>query len=163
MESNMKKLGVIMALAGVYLSTFMCASIRAADNPMPEGREVSTNSEHYRLISVDGRELKQGAYTRTYANGRKAEKGSYVHGEKDGAWTYWNKTGKKIMEENYARGKRQGPWVKWYDNGQKAFEGDYDNGNPVKTHREWRMDGARQAEVVYTEKNGVVYGHKKTW
>jgi antitoxin component YwqK of YwqJK toxin-antitoxin module len=159
----MRQIKMITLLAALCLVNWAADDAFAAERTTSEKREISTNSEHYWVVTIDGREQKDGVYTRLAGNGQKIEEGSYALGKKDGQWLYWSKDGRKTKEEHYAGGKKHGVWAQWYANGQKESEGGYELDVPVNTHRQWHKDGAVKSETVYQKKGKDVTALKKTW
>ncbi|NNF97885.1 MAG: hypothetical protein HKM93_00760 [Desulfobacteraceae bacterium] len=167
-EKNMR-LGATMQqqLLISYLSAcpvnWMAGESLAEGKLTPGIRVISTPTEHYWVMMVDGFEQKHGTYARLHRNGKKRVDGSYFYGKKNGLWQYWTKTGWKIKEESYLMGKKHRLWIQWYAKGNKKSEGCYENDRPVKTHRQWHENGVVKSETIYQKKENGVSAHRKTW
>ena len=146
-----------------YLINWMAGDSHAAESVAAGTREISTPTEHYSVIEVDGVEKKHGPYTRLHTDGTKLVSGSYFNGDKDGQWIYRSKNGDVIKEENWDKGKRHGQWTEWYANRKKAFEGEYRQDAPMGVHHEWHMDGALKAEIEHKTQGNKVSAVMKTW
>ncbi len=159
----MQQISLIILLALFCWAGWINNDSLAAQAPPAGAREVSTATEHYWVIDVDGSEKKHGSYSRLHSDGSKLVSGNYLFGEKDGQWIFRSKAGEIIKEESWNKGKRDGRWAEWFANGKKAYEGEYKQGVPVGMHREWHMDGARKAEIEHQAKGNDVTAVKKTW
>lgn len=159
----MQWFSVIGVLTVLAMFGWMETDAWAAKQISEGGREISTKTEHYQVIDIDGKQVKHGQYTQFHPSGEKMIQGAYRNGEKDGRWLFQTKQGVVYKEENYSSGKRHGQWIEWYANGKKSAEGTFENDRPKGTHYTWHMDGAVKSEVVYREEDGHVLAVKKTW
>lgn len=115
------------------------------------GREVSSRTEHYCLVMIDGKEVKHGVYRAMYPDGSKKIEGEYEKGLKTGTWTQWSQTGKKVESTAFMNGKKSGMSQVWSPNsGNLIYEGTYKNGKPVGTHRKWYDDGKKLSEAIFS-------------
>lgn len=145
----MKKI-IALALIGGFMT--ICNGQSDASN-CKDGREVSTKTEHYCLVSVDNKEVKQGVYRAMHLDGSKKIEGEYTKGMMNGTWTYWSKNGKKIEVTEYKNDKKSGMSQAWSANsGKLIYKGGYKDGKPIGTHQKWYDDGKKLSEAVFTIK-----------
>ncbi len=144
----MKKV-IVMTL----LVSFIALSTAQSDTATcKDGREVSTKTEHYCLVTMDGKEVKHGVYKAMQPNGSPKIEGAYSNGMKTGTWTYWSRNGKKIEVTEYVDDKKSGLSQAWSANsGKLIYKGEYKDGKSIGTHRKWYDDGKKLSEVVFTQ------------
>jgi len=160
---GMRKVGFFTVFVAFITALIIVNWSFAGEKPCKEGREISTPTEHYYMVEMEGKEQKHCVYKRFYKNGAKRTLGEYEYGKKTGKWTEWSKDGGKVVEYNYLGGDKHGKLSKWYWNGQKAFQGEYNKDKPIGMHKEWHMDGTKSSEKVYTGKGEDIYSVRNTW
>ena len=115
-----------------------------------EGREVSSQTEHYWLVIVDGKEVKHGAYRAMHPDGSPKIEGEYKNGQKEGTWTTYGRNGKKIEEIGYKNDKKCGLCQAWSANsGKLIYRGAYSDGKPIGIHEKWYDDGKKSSECIF--------------
>lgn len=96
-----------------------------------------------------------GLYEALHSNGKTAERGRIVAGERDGPWQYFRNDGERASEGIFTRGKKHGRWRSWHQGGKLAWESSFSRG---KRHGPWRSffeDGK-------PEKEGAFLGGKRS-
>jgi antitoxin component YwqK of YwqJK toxin-antitoxin module len=113
-------------------------------------------------IKQSGLYERHGPCRRWHENGRLAEHGSYVMGQRTGPWQTWYPNGRRRSEGHYRprdeMGRyvdgiwvrwsevecRHGPWREWYESGAPKSKGHYEYGEKVGPWHEWKDQGAPQ-------------------
>lgn len=145
----MKKI-IVLALIGGFMTLY---SPQSNASTCKDGREVSTKTEHYCLVTVDGKEVKHGVYRAMHSDGSQKIEGEYTNGMKSSIWTFWSKNGKKIEVTEYSDDKKSGMSQAWSANsGNLIYKGEYKDGKPIGTHQKWYDDGKKLSEAVFTIK-----------
>jgi uncharacterized protein len=132
-----------------------------ADGAHIERYPTGAKKAEWRVVSVGGVELIEGAWREWHEDGRDKTIGSYIHGEKVGVWRAWHANGQPALEAKYESGKETGPWTEWHANGRKAVEGNYIDGSKHGEWRTWFREGGFATFEAY--ENGLPVGDWVNW
>lgn len=82
---------------------FRSVQVQHRQEQYPDG---SLSMEWTVTVADDGTEILHGYQRSYYRNGRLAELGAYVRGEKDGPWSTWDEVGNLLTKEVFQQGKK---------------------------------------------------------
>lgn len=82
---------------------FRNAMVQPRQEAYPDG---SISMEWTVSVADDGTEIQHGYQRSYYRNGKLAELGAFVRGEKDGPWRTWDESGNLLVQEIYQLGKK---------------------------------------------------------
>lgn len=129
--------------------------VYASDLQTPEGLHIFKDrqgKEYGRSNIIRG----TGDWTEYWYNGKVAEKGSFLRGDKTGLWTIYNEHGTKVEESNYREGVLDGEHLTWFENGVLSLKESYLKGHYNGTRTGYWMLGGPAWEAHYN--NGELHG-----
>jgi hypothetical protein len=89
---------------------------------------------------------REGPAFRWYDDGRLAQAGSVLRGERDGRFLEWHRNGKPARAGTYHANERVGIWTTWFESGQREEECAYDHNTRHGAFATWWPDGKRRVE-----------------
>ncbi len=115
------------------------------------GEAPPNGSETWCAKTVDGREVKEGAFAIYRDDGSKMIQGEYHDGKQSGEWTQWYDNGQKASIDHYKDGVQDGEHVGWYTNGKIAATGIYKDGKREGVWKRWDPQGFKNWEETYKD------------
>jgi len=125
----------LFSIAGCAGAT---AEQRAQHRPLAQrsrAKETADNADNY---------VWEGIHTRSYPDGKKAEKVEFKNGLKNGSYISWYKNGHKRLQCQFISNLLDGEVTAWFENGTKRFSVNYHHG---KRQGGW---------IRYHEKGGIL-------
>lgn len=165
--------GVVMAL---LTAAAMVAGVMLLDDSRLKKDEIDTvgadgerierwpsgaTKVQWRIITVDGREVPDGAWREWYETGEEKVQGQYAAGKRVGSWRGWHANRQLAYEGAYVDDRQTGAWIEWHPNGRKASEGEYVEGQKHGEWRTWHAAGGLESTARF--EHGRPVGEAISW
>jgi antitoxin component YwqK of YwqJK toxin-antitoxin module len=133
------------------ISFFALVTLFIACESIEQKTETDSNGIKY-VYSVDKKtKLREGAFTKFFANGTKYEEGSYRKDSLHGEHRFYHENGNVQIIENYNNGRWEGSYKEYYDNNILEQEGQYANNEMTGEWKTFYSNGTLKETVMFAK------------